>query len=135
MQCYSQGPCDSGYMDVTDGNYHWWACGVDCEGGTHWTDVRCLCACQVAGDCASLASYDNFNLYRYVPLIRFFRYFGWIGDYMAAAAAVALMVVVLRVSLKFYAKYQRKQPYASLKVYDSEVNALEDGNDFEKERL
>jgi len=139
-ECYAQGPCRSGFMDVTDGAYNYWGCGRRCEGGRFWTDDACNCACVAAGDfcgdCASLASYDNFNVYRYAPHIRFFRSFGWLGDYVAVAAALALLVAAWWMSLKSYAKHLAKsEQYASLKVYDSEVTEVEQGDDSEMERL
>jgi len=44
-ECYMQGGCVDGYMDKTNGNANWWACGVDCPGGKHLTDGACHCAC------------------------------------------------------------------------------------------
>jgi len=49
--CYPQGPCDSGYMDKTNGNYENWACGVNCQGGQHITDSVCNCACIPQAPC------------------------------------------------------------------------------------
>jgi len=46
-----QGPCNSGYSDKTEGNYKWWACGVDCPGGTYYTDGYCNCACIPTEEC------------------------------------------------------------------------------------
>jgi hypothetical protein len=42
---FSQGVCNPGYYDRTKGGVNWWGCGVDCEGGTYWTDGVCNCAC------------------------------------------------------------------------------------------
>ena len=43
--CYSQGVCDAGYLDKTNGNYRNWACGSGCSGGAYKTDDSCSCAC------------------------------------------------------------------------------------------
>lgn len=43
--CFAQGPCYDGYMDITNGNSKWWACGVHCAGGLHRTTGTCACAC------------------------------------------------------------------------------------------
>ena len=45
IDCYEQGVCDDGYVDITDGDTNYWACGSDCEGGTYYTDNGCNCAC------------------------------------------------------------------------------------------
>jgi len=42
---YGQGPCRPGYYDRTKGHTMWWACGVNCPGGTYFTDGGCNCAC------------------------------------------------------------------------------------------
>jgi len=118
ITCFAQGPCNSGYMDVTDGNYKYWACGSKCVGGLYFTDGVCNCACQPAGSCQSLPSYDNFNVYRYVPQIRFFRYLGSGGDYVAVLFAIAVLVGFLWASSKCCG--QRSTRYAKVNISDSE---------------
>jgi len=49
--CYPTGPCDRGYMDKTDDNYYYWACGSDCVGGKYYTDIWCVCACVPEAPC------------------------------------------------------------------------------------
>ena len=61
--CYSQGPCNSGYVDQTDGNYQIWACGYNCDGG-YYTDNNCECACipDINGDdCFSTTAIPDEN--------------------------------------------------------------------------
>ena len=49
--CYSQGPCNPGYVDQTKGNYNNWGCAYHCDGG-FYTDNNCQCACipDINGD-------------------------------------------------------------------------------------
>ena len=61
--CYPQGPCDSGYMDKTNGNYAHWACGDGCPGqvdaglwGGGYTDYGCGCACIPNDTCSPTAA-------------------------------------------------------------------------------
>ena len=42
---YARGPCRPGYYDRTKGHTMWWGCGVNCPGGTYFTDGACNCAC------------------------------------------------------------------------------------------
>mmetsp|Transcript_73283 Transcript_73283/g.65971 ORF Transcript_73283/g.65971 Transcript_73283/m.65971 type:complete len:269 (-) Transcript_73283:284-1090(-) len=91
--CGSQGPCEPGYMDKTQGNYNWWACGADCEGGKYYTDGVCNCACQPAGQCAMTPTYHNFNLYRFAPSLAFIRTFGVFGEYLVIMLLLAIMVI------------------------------------------
>eukprot|EP01084_Bolivina_argentea_P301125 519413_1 len=58
--CYPRNECDSGYMDRTNGNYYWWECGEDCEGGKHYTDIWCTCACIPVAKC-SITSIQSVN--------------------------------------------------------------------------
>ena len=50
--CYSQGPCDAGYLDSTNNNYNYWQCGSGCVGGKYYATNGCGCACieDVNGD-------------------------------------------------------------------------------------
>mmetsp|Transcript_73282 Transcript_73282/g.65968 ORF Transcript_73282/g.65968 Transcript_73282/m.65968 type:complete len:268 (-) Transcript_73282:284-1087(-) len=91
--CEARGPCNEGYMDVTEGNYNWWACGADCEGGKYYTDGVCNCACQPAGQCAMTPTYHNFNLYRFAPSLAFIRTFGVFGEYLVIMLLLAIMVI------------------------------------------
>ena len=53
QNCYPQGPCDSGYMDRTDGESNNWACGSGCVGGAYRTRSDCSCACIPEGPCTT----------------------------------------------------------------------------------
>jgi len=68
-KCHEQGPCDSGFMDTSDGLYTDGTsdeggderCPLDCEGGA-FVDSTCNCVCQAAGMCDSvreLGAIDN----------------------------------------------------------------------------
>jgi hypothetical protein len=46
LKSKSNGPCQPGHFDVTNGKYNWWACGKNCKGGQFFTDGVCNCACQ-----------------------------------------------------------------------------------------
>ena len=46
--CFPQGPCDDGYVDSTNGNWNYWGCGSNCEGGRYYTNIGCACACVTA---------------------------------------------------------------------------------------
>merc|ERR1711971_593670 len=50
--CYPRGPCNDGYMDMTNGNYQYWGCGSNCPGGTHYTTGDCTCACIADAACS-----------------------------------------------------------------------------------
>jgi len=138
--CHAQGPCHDGFMDIFDGDYMRGSCvGVsECEGSAPYVlfdmvNGECICACQSAPEtCQSLPGYDDFNVYRFVPTLSFFRYFGWIGDYVAGALAVAVIIALCGAARKFYANRVQK-PYVGLKVYDSEVDSVEDGNESEED--
>jgi len=60
-KCHEQGPCDSGFMDTSDGLYtdgtsdeaEGGRCPLDCEGGA-FVDSTCNCVCQAAGMCDSV---------------------------------------------------------------------------------
>ena len=47
LKTKSNGPCQPGYVDKTNGKYNWWACGKNCKGGKFYTDGVCNCACQL----------------------------------------------------------------------------------------
>jgi len=51
-KCHAQGPCDSGFMDTSDGSYTRAAdnCAADCAGGDY-VDDACNCVCQAVGIC------------------------------------------------------------------------------------
>jgi len=142
--CFPQGPCDSGYMDVSNGTAEFWMggyCGGGaesvCTGGFDYMYLglygECKCGCQPAGSCQSLSGYANFNVYRYVPLMRFIRYFGATGDYVAVVL-VAVMVTCLVWICCRCCKCKTAVAYSGLKDYDSEAT-VEDGNESEMEKL
>ena len=54
--CYPQGPCDDGFMDQTNGDSNYWACGEDCVGGKHHVDDGCGCACIPDSTCNPTSS-------------------------------------------------------------------------------
>lgn len=37
--------CPPGYVDITDGNAHWWSCAIGCPTEEPWVDDHCNCAC------------------------------------------------------------------------------------------
>jgi len=131
-KCYPRGPCDDGFMDTTDGNYNWWACGSDCDGGTFWTATSCCCGCQEAGVCADEVDYQNFNIYRFVPALRYVRYFGIYGEYMAATMTVALIAALWWFSLKWQTRHSTAKYSKVVAMFDSTV---ESGNESEREML
>jgi len=45
MEYTGPAQCYGGFIDKTGGRAKYWACGRNCEGGVHWTDVHCNCAC------------------------------------------------------------------------------------------
>ena len=47
LKSKTNGPCQPGYVDKTEGKYNWWACGKNCKGGQFYTDGVCNCACQL----------------------------------------------------------------------------------------
>jgi len=53
-KCHEQGPCDSGFMDTSDGASTRDKCSpaADCAGGDY-VDSECNCVCQAAGTCDS----------------------------------------------------------------------------------
>jgi len=44
-KCFSQGICEKGYMDITEGTSSAWGCGTSCSGGKYRVDKHCNCAC------------------------------------------------------------------------------------------
>jgi len=52
-KCHDQGPCDSGFMDTSDGAFTYDSCAADCEGGAYYADSTsaCNCVCQTVGTC------------------------------------------------------------------------------------
>jgi len=128
VTCFERGPCESGFMDTTDGAYVTRVEGCEvCEGGEFFVSREsCECACEVAGECAVLSSYDNFNVYRFVPQIRFLRFYGRLTEYAAIVYAVAVLVGMWWMTRKVCRMQFGRKKYESLKVYDSETNPLED---------
>ena len=59
--CYTIGPCENGYMDMTDGDYLNNECGSECEGGKYFTDSNCKCACIPAGPCPHIPIINGTN--------------------------------------------------------------------------
>jgi len=57
-KCHAQGPCDTGFMDTSDGAYIYDSCAADCDGGANYAspDSECNCVCQAARTCDSVAS-------------------------------------------------------------------------------
>jgi hypothetical protein len=41
--------CPWGYDDDTSGSAYFWECGVNCEAGQYWVDIKCDCACKLKG--------------------------------------------------------------------------------------
>mmetsp|Transcript_24000 Transcript_24000/g.38572 ORF Transcript_24000/g.38572 Transcript_24000/m.38572 type:complete len:764 (-) Transcript_24000:199-2490(-) len=84
-QCLPQGVCNSGYMDKTDGNYYYWACGSGCVGGTYYTDYYCNCACITATQCDN--AYYRFNSKNYDSY--FWTHYSGAGSKIASLSATS----------------------------------------------
>eukprot|EP01084_Bolivina_argentea_P093323 167853_1 len=57
-----QGPCNAGYVDMTENKSYDWSCGANCIGGQNRTDSKCNCACVPDIPCA-----DTWNITTMTP--------------------------------------------------------------------